>query len=193
MKMIERDELFTILAAQREDEVVIHTMSTGSDWPRYSSHELDFFVQGAMGYASSVGLGVASGQPEKKVWVIDGDGSLLMNLGTLATIARARPSNLVHIVLDNGVYELTGRIPTSGSGNVDFAALAKATGIPRSYHLETADEVREQLTSILSEDGPVFLSVRVGSRRREPMGAAPAMKRVPERAAKIHAYFGGAS
>jgi sulfopyruvate decarboxylase subunit beta len=193
MKMIERDELFTILAAQRQDQVVIHTMSTGSDWPKYSSHELDFFVQGAMGYASSVGLGIASGQPDRRVWVIDGDGSILMNLGTLATIARARPRNLIHIVLDNGQYELTGRIPTPGSGNVDFAALAKAAGVSRAYHFETADEIHEHLRSALADNGPVFVSVRVAPRRPEPMGAAPAIRRAPERAAQIHAYFGGAA
>lgn len=191
--MLERKEVFPFLLEQRTDEVVIHTMSTVSDWPRYSSHELDFFVQGAMGYASSVGLGVATGQPSRRVWVIDGDGSLYMNLGTLATISRAAPRNLVHIVLENGVYELTGRIPTPGAGVSNLVELSRAAGYPHAHAIDGVEAMREQLPELLRVDGPVFILIRVAERPREPMGSSAAIKRAPDVAASIHAYFAGAS
>jgi sulfopyruvate decarboxylase subunit beta len=191
--MLDRKELFPLLVGLRSDEVVIHTMSTKSDWPAHSEHLLDFFVQGAMGYASSVGLGVAVGQPDRRVWVIDGDGSLLMNLGTLATIARARPKNLVHILLENGVYELTGRIPTPGAGVADFCALARAAGYTEVHAIDTIEEAQELLPGLVATEGPVFVSVRVNERPREPMASSALIKKGPEAAEKIHAYFAGAA
>lgn len=186
---VQRAELFSLLARERVDEVVVHTMSTVNDWPKHSSHELDFFVQGAMGYASSVGLGAALGQPGSRVWVLDGDGSLLMNMGTLTTIARAKPRNLVHVVLDNGVYELTGQVATPGAGVARLADIARAAGIAEAHELETRDAVRDRLPALLGRTGPVFVSISVSPRGREPMGAAHAMKRAPESAAHIHAHF----
>jgi thiamine pyrophosphate-dependent acetolactate synthase large subunit-like protein len=187
--MVERKELFQFLVGRRSEEVVIHTMSTKSDWPAHSDHPLDFFVQGAMGYASSVALGVALSQPTRRVWVIDGDGSLLMNLATLATIARARPKNLVHILLENGVYELTGRVPTPGAGVADFCSLAKAAGIADVGEVDTPAEMQDRLPAFLENEGPVFVSVHVADRPREPMGSSALIKRAPEAAAALHAYF----
>jgi sulfopyruvate decarboxylase subunit beta len=191
--MIDRKDLFPFLVARRSDEVVIHTMSTKSDWPHYSDNELDFFVQGAMGYASSVGLGVALGQPDRRVWVLDGDGSLLMNLATLSTIASARPVNLVHILLDNGVYELTGRIPTAGATVTDLPSVARAAGFSEVHVLDQLAAVRDELPGLLERSGPVFISIRVSGRPREPMGSSALIKRAPEAAARIHDYFVGSS
>src|SRR5690554_5849197 len=92
--MIERNEFLDLLAERRTDEIVIFTMSPYTYWGEASPSPLNFFVAGAMGFASSVGLGVALAQPNRRVWVIDGDGSLLMNLGTLVTIADQAPANL---------------------------------------------------------------------------------------------------
>lgn len=191
--MIDRKDLFPFLVERRSDEIVIHTMSTKSDWPYYSNNELDFFVQGAMGYASSVALGVALGQPDRRVWVLDGDGSLLMNLATLSTIAGARPANLVHILLENGVYELTGRIPTAGATVTDLPAVARAAGYSEVHVLDEFAAVRDKLPGLLERSGPVFISIRVTERPREPMGSAALIKRAPETAAHIHEYFVGAS
>jgi phosphonopyruvate decarboxylase len=190
--MIERNVLFPYLLEHRTDEVVIHTMSTVSDWPKYSSHELDFFVQGAMGYASSVALGVAIGQPARRIWVLDGDGSLYMNLGTLATIARAKPRNLVHIVLENGVYELTGRTPTPGAGVCDLGAIARAAGYHAVHEIADVAAMHERLPELLGADGPVFVRLLIAERPREPMGSSSAIKRAPEAVANIHAHFAGA-
>src|SRR5437867_8738760 len=88
-----------------------------------------FYLQHAMGLAPSVGLGIAVTQPDRKVVVLDGDGSLLMNLGGLATLARQAPGNLTHIVFDNESFVSIGGFPTPTSGGVDLAAAARAAGI----------------------------------------------------------------
>ncbi len=99
--MMQRSKLLEILSEKRTDEIVVATMSAIKDWTRLSSSPLDFYVAGAMGYASSVGLGLALAQPNRRVIVLDGDGSLLMNLGTLVTMVGVQPKNLVYFVLEN--------------------------------------------------------------------------------------------
>src|SRR5215218_2211703 len=118
-----------IIADLRTDQVVITTMSTAKEWPAFSKREeLDLPLLGCMGKASSLGLGVALGAPDRQVLVLDGDGSLLMNLGSLVTIAAQAPKNLVHFVFDNSAYDTSGGQPTPGAGKVDFAGLAKSSG-----------------------------------------------------------------
>jgi sulfopyruvate decarboxylase subunit beta len=91
-----------------------------------------FYLQHAMGLASSVGLGIALCRPELDVVVLDGDGSLLMNLGTLSTMGRYRPGNLVHVVFDNESLLSVGGFPTATSTGTDLAGVAKAAGVPRT-------------------------------------------------------------
>src|ERR1700756_3329346 len=90
-----------------------------------------FYLEHAMGLASSMGLGIALSLPQQKVFVIDGDGSLLMNLGTLSTMARYKPGNLVHIVFDNESLLSVGGFPTATSTGTDLEGIARAAGIPR--------------------------------------------------------------
>jgi sulfopyruvate decarboxylase subunit beta len=110
-----------------------------------------FYLEHAMGLASSMGLGVALAQPERPVVVIDGDGSLLMNLGTLTTIARYAPQNLTHIVFDNESLLSVGGFPTATSTGTDLAAIARGAGIARSKMVKELDEftaaAREDLAS----------------------------------------------
>lgn len=101
----------------------------------------NFYMLGSMGMASSIGLGLALSQGER-VYVIDGDGALLMNLGSLATIAREAPVNLCLVVVDNGVYGSTGNQPTARAGDTDLAALARAAGCKKV--IETTDEQQLQ-------------------------------------------------
>jgi pimeloyl-ACP methyl ester carboxylesterase len=171
--MIDRDEFLDLLAERRTDEIVVYTMSPYTYWGSVSPSPLNFFVAGAMGFASSVGLGAALAQPDRRVWVIDGDGSLLMNLGTLATIAQQAPANLVHIVMNNGVYELVGHVPTPVNDNLSLTGLASAAGIQTVHELSTLDEAKQQLPAILDEQGPVFLNVKVSFAKptaRRPSG-----------------------
>ena len=99
-----------------------------------------FYLQHAMGLASSMGLGVALTRPELSVVVFDGDGSILMNLGGLTTLARYRPKNLVHVVFDNESLLSVGGFPTATSTGTDIAGMAAAAGIPRTATVRTIDE-----------------------------------------------------
>lgn len=99
-----------------------------------------FYLQHAMGLASSLGLGIALARPELRVVVIDGDGSLLMNLGSLTTLARYRPRNLVHVVFDNESLLSVGGFPTATSTGSDLAAIAVGAGVPRTSTVRTIDE-----------------------------------------------------
>ncbi|MEZ5291796.1 MAG: thiamine pyrophosphate-dependent enzyme [Vicinamibacterales bacterium] len=98
-----------------------------------------FYLQHAMGLASSLGLGIALAQPERQVIVFDGDGSLLMNLGGLTTLARYRPSNLLHVVFDNESLLSVGGFPTATSTGSDLAAMATAAGVPRAATVGTLE------------------------------------------------------
>ena len=99
-----------------------------------------FYLQHAMGLASSMGLGIALARPEKRVVVFDGDGSILMNLGGLTTLARYRPRNLVHVVFDNESLLSVGGFPTATSTGSDLAAIAAGAGVPRTAAVRTLDE-----------------------------------------------------
>jgi sulfopyruvate decarboxylase subunit beta len=99
-----------------------------------------FYLQHAMGLASSMGLGVALTRPERQVVVFDGDGSVLMNLGGLTTMARYRPKNLLHVVFDNESLLSVGGFPTATSTGSDLAGIAAAAGIPRTSTVRTIDE-----------------------------------------------------
>src|ERR1041384_216021 len=119
-----------------------------------------FYLEHAMGLASSMGLGIALSMPEYKVIVIDGDGSLLMNLGTLSTMARYKPGNLLHIVFDNESLLSVGGFPTATSTGTDLAGIAKASGIPAVVEADTEDSLKgaiqtalqsNQLTTIVSK------------------------------------------
>ncbi len=151
------------LAAWRTDQVVVTTMVTAREWPRYSRRQdLDIPFIGCMGKASSLGLGIALGRPDRSVWVFDGDGSLLMNLGSLVTIAAAAPKNLVVIVFENGVYEITGGQPVPGEGLFSFAALARGSGVQRAYEFDALEPFTGSLEEILGGDGPTFVCLKVG-------------------------------
>ena len=106
-----------------------------------------FYLQHAMGLASSVGLGIALARPELEVVVFDGDGSLLMNLGGLTTLARYRPRNLVHVVFDNESLLSVGGFPTATSTGSDLAAIAKAAGVPNTATVRDLDGFRAAFTA----------------------------------------------
>lgn len=109
-----------------------------------------FYLQHAMGLASSLGLGIALARPEAKVVVFDGDGSLLMNLGGLTTLARYRPRNLTHIVFDNESLLSVGGFPTATSTGSDLAALASAAGVPNTATVKTLDDFRAAFTKAVA-------------------------------------------
>ncbi|MFQ5947177.1 MAG: thiamine pyrophosphate-dependent enzyme, partial [Anaerolineae bacterium] len=125
----------------------------------------NFYMIGSMGLASSIGLGVALTQPGRKTVIFDGDGNLLMNLGTLAMVGGLRPKNFVHLVFDNEVYGSTGDQP-SLSQQVRLDRLAAAAGYPRVHAVADAAALEAATRNALSTDGPVFILVKVTAEAR---------------------------
>jgi len=163
------DQALAALAHHRGDAIVIATMSAGFLWPAHSSSARDLCYIAPMGSAAAIGLGLALARPDLRVCVLDGEGSLLMNLGVLVTIAEQQPANLVHIVLNNHCYAITGGQPVPGAGRAQLGALARAAGIAETYDIHDITQWQAFLEEILCSStrtsaaapGPIFAEVRV--------------------------------
>jgi thiamine pyrophosphate-dependent acetolactate synthase large subunit-like protein len=121
----------------------------------------NFYTWGSMGLASSIGLGLAMARPDLRVFVLDGDGSLLMNLGSLATIGWVRPSNLVVVVWDNGGYGTTGGQDTATAHHADLEAAAKALGAAATATVRTADALVAEIARARVDPGPRVIVAKV--------------------------------
>ena len=160
--MIPSFEAIKAINRERGDAIVVTTMTPTRYWETVSDKpELDLPIFGGMGKASSVALGVALARPDKRVVVLDGDGGLLMNLGTLVTIAAQEPENLVHIVFEDGVYATTGSQPVPGAGKFKLAAMARDAGIEESYEFDDLEDFSSELPDIVRKKGPVFVCLKV--------------------------------
>ncbi len=168
--MLTQDELLLPLARYRTDEVVVTTMSTTRPWGRISDQDLDFAsADSAMGHAADLALGIALAQPQRRVVCLNGDGSMLMSLGTLAVAAGTNATNFVLFVVDNGAMEITGNQPHAGAGKVDFSAMAKAAGFPLVFRFDDPLAYAEAIPELLSAPGPVFVHVLVEQGREGPI------------------------
>ena len=148
--------------AELEECVVVTIMGAVAAELQSLGHRPNFFyLQHAMGLASSLGLGIALSRPELTVVVLDGDGSLLMNLGGLTTLARYRPRNLVHVVFDNESLLSVGGFPTATSTGSDLAAIAAAAGVPRTATVRTLDDFRAAFTAALAAHDLTTLVAKV--------------------------------
>ena len=159
--MMNRPDAFRAIAELAPNEIVVSTYSSAFDWLVVRPHPLNYVHVGAMGLASSHGLGLALGRPDRRVIVLDGDGSLLMNLSTLVTIANVAPKNLVYFVCENGTYEANGGHPLPGRGSTDFCVMARGAGWPIVAQHDDLDTFRAELPRILNANGPVFTSLKV--------------------------------
>jgi sulfopyruvate decarboxylase subunit beta len=124
-----------------------------------------FYLEHAMGLASSMGLGMALSRPDQQVVVLDGDGSVLMNLGTFTTLARYAPPNLTHVIFDNGSLLSVGGFPTATSTGSDLAGIARAAGIEGAQKIEEPERMRSAVREALSGDGLACIVAAV-----EPVG-----------------------
>jgi phosphonopyruvate decarboxylase len=129
----------------------------------------NFYMIGSMGLLSAVGLGLALQSPARTIWIIEGDGSALMSLGTLPLIATCRPHNLIHVVLDNEAYESTGGQPTISS-TVDLAALAEAAGYTRVWRVSDSASLQNALREARQSNALTFILVKVSGRAPEGLG-----------------------
>jgi thiamine pyrophosphate-dependent acetolactate synthase large subunit-like protein len=163
--MIDGWRAIELFGRHRTDQVVVTTMSSARAWPRVSQRpELDLPLLECMGKASSLGLGIALACPERGVIVLDGDGSLLTNLGALVTIAGLAPRNLIHVVLQGGTYDTSGGHPTPDQGRLDFAGLAQAAGYREAVTIDDAASLDSALPKLLRSVGPTFICLRVNTR-----------------------------
>jgi thiamine pyrophosphate-dependent acetolactate synthase large subunit-like protein len=182
MAMTQRQAL-EVLARHRGDKIVITTMTAVGVWPELSDTPLDFaYMPSAMGHGPGLGLGLALACPERGVIVVNGDGSMLMSLGSLVTLA-AHPANVYLIVMDNALYEVTGGQVTAGAGRADFAAMARAAGISRVHRFDTLAAWQAGATEALQGAGPVLIHLRVEGRTgqktpKPPRGMAEQIERL---------------
>ncbi len=159
--MIQRDKALKYLKTIVTDEIVVAVYQTCFDWLKINPRDLNYVATGAMGQASSHGLGLALSRPDKRVLVFDGDGSLLMNLGSLVTIGHTAPDNLYHFVFVNGCYEVNGAHPIPGEGKVDFAALATASGYANAHAFDDLENFQNSIKQILSQPGPTLIALNI--------------------------------
>jgi sulfopyruvate decarboxylase subunit beta len=159
-----QEQALEVLARHRGDKVVITTMTAVGVWPGLSDTPLDFaYMPSAMGHGPGLGLGLALAFPDRGVIVVNGDGSMLMSLGSLVTLA-AHPANVYLMVMDNALYEVTGGQATAGTGRADFAALARAAGIRRVYAFGSRADWEQRAAEALSGPGPVVIHLPVEGR-----------------------------
>ena len=161
--VMKRDECLSQLLRLRDQEtVVVTTMGSVAPWARLSQSVLDFPSAGsAMSHAADFAMGIALAQPHRSVWCLNGDGSMLMSLGTLVTICQTPPPNLVLFVLQNDTFEVTGNQPIPGAGKIDLPQMAKAAGFPEVHEFNRADGLADELRGILSKPGPTFVNLRI--------------------------------
>ena len=170
-KPMKPEDVLQVVAAARGDAICVPTMTTSPAWRTIAPDDLSVGCVGFMGGASSMGLGLALARPDRRVIVLDGDGSLLMQLGSLATNAGAAPRNFVHLLFKNGVYHTSGAQGIPGGFSVDFVLMAKGAGYRQVLSIDTLDEFKRRLPELLKAEGPVFAELHTGLADQTPMTA----------------------
>ena len=161
-----------VVAVHRGNRIVVTTMSAAGAWPALSDTPLDFaYLPSSMSMGPALGLGLALAQP-RGVIVLNGDGCMLMSLGSLVTLAN-HPANVFLLIVDNALYEVTGGQATAGTGHTDFAQLARGAGIRRVYTFDTLDAWRAGAAEALAGEGPVVVWLRIEGRLGEKTPKPP--------------------
>ncbi|MGH8239996.1 MAG: thiamine pyrophosphate-dependent enzyme [Steroidobacteraceae bacterium] len=157
-----RSEAIAVLAKERDGAISVAAMQAIMAWHAAGQAEADHLdALGCMGSASSIGLGLALARPERRVVVLDGDGCLLMQLGSLITIAAQRPENFYHVIFENGRYETSGNQALPGFGVFDLPKLALAAGYRAAWSIDDARELQEALPRIFRAPGPTLIRLAI--------------------------------
>ena len=160
--MLTRAQVLDPLVQHRTDEIIVTTMGATRPWGRISDSDLDFAsADSAMGHAADLALGIALARPDRTVVCLNGDGSMLMTLGTLATVVGSGATNYVLFVIDNGVFEITGHQSVAASGKIDYAMMAQAAGFQEVLVFDDARSYAESIGDILTQPGPTFVHLLV--------------------------------
>jgi thiamine pyrophosphate-dependent acetolactate synthase large subunit-like protein len=176
-KVMNRFDITSRLVAKLDNEeaVIGGIGNTNFDLWAAGHRPQNFYMLGSMGLAFPIALGVALAQPGRRVFALEGDGSLLMQLGSLTTIATLKPRNLTMILFDNGIYQITGAQPTPAAGVADIVAIAVGSGLTNSSWAADEDDFERLVEQSLTASEPSLIAVRiddkpgVGTTRRDPV------------------------
>jgi len=165
-KIMNRFDLTQRLVGQlKRDEAVIGGIGNANfDLWASGQRPQNFYMLGSMGLAIPIALGVAIAQPQRHAIALEGDGSLLMQLGCLATVAMLAPKNLTMVVWDNGIYQITGSQPTPGAAHADLVAIARGAGLANSAWAADEDDFDRLVAAALHDGGPSLIAVRIDSK-----------------------------
>ncbi|MBB4379094.1 thiamine pyrophosphate-dependent enzyme [Bradyrhizobium sp. SBR1B] len=165
-----------LIAKLKHEEAVIGGIgNTNFDLWAAGHRPQNFYMLGSMGLAFPIALGVALAQPDRRVFALEGDGSLLMQLGALSTIATLKPKNLIMIVMDNGIYQITGAQPTPAASVADIVAIAAGSGLANSAWAADEEDFERLVDTAMSAAEPSLIAVRIddkpgiGTTRRDPV------------------------
>ena len=158
--MIDMRDAMREIVKLRKDDIVVSTETSIGAWADVTDDvTLDLPIP-AMSKGSSMALGVALAKPDKRVILWDGDGSLLMNLGSLVTVGGMAPANLYHIVLDNGIYAMTGGQPVPNADGIDYQGLAESAGYAKTYLFDNLEDWVTGIGEALEQKGPVLIVMK---------------------------------
>ena len=160
--MLDPVDVFKAFQEHRGDAIVSAAGTAGRHWMDISTNQKrDISLGGAMGQTTSAAFGLALGLPDEKVVLFDAEGSLLMNLGAIASIAGKKPANFYHFLLDNECYATTGGQPVPNSQEIDYAMMAKGAGYAAAYNFDDLEEFSTSVGEIMQQEGPVFVAIKI--------------------------------
>ena len=158
--MIRNEAMQIFLEKIKNDPIVSANGFISRDLFNIHDKKTNFYMIGSMGLASSIGLGIALTIPRKRIFVFDGDGNILMNLGSLTTIGKLQPKNLIHVIFDNSIHESTGGQPTSSS-IISIAKIAKSCKYKKIFTSSSKKGILKILDTIKNNQGPIMIIVKI--------------------------------
>ena len=172
--MVREEIIQHIVKASGEDPIVSTTGKASRELfetrvANGQSHKYDFLTVGSMGHSSSIALGVAINKPETRVWCVDGDGAVLMHMGSMAVLGANKPKNMIHVVINNGAHETVGGMPTV-AGNIDLVAVAKACGYPYAVSVDSFEKLDSELEAAKKRGCLSLIEVKCSIGAREDLG-----------------------
>ena len=172
--MVREEIIQHIVAVSGEDPIVSTTGKASRELfetrvANGQSHKYDFLTVGSMGHSSSIALGVAINKPETRVWCVDGDGAVLMHMGSLAVLGANKPKNMIHVVINNGAHETVGGMPTVAS-SIDLVAIAKACGYPNAVCVDNFDDLDRELEAAKERNELSLIEVKCSIGARDDLG-----------------------
>lgn len=172
--MVREEIIQHIVKASGEDPIVSTTGKASRELfetrvANGQSHKYDFLTVGSMGHSSSIALGVAINKPEKRIWCVDGDGAVLMHMGSMAVIGAYKPKNLIHVVINNGAHETVGGMPTVAA-NIDLVKIALACGYPNAVRVDNFADLDRELEAAKKRNELSFVEVTCSIGARENLG-----------------------